>query len=153
MREIEYDKENIIDSETLNNADKNFVFTTTSKTGNGESMTIKHHKDDVNDFRIVLFGLKNLKDIEEAPPAYTDARVFDSPSDTNDEGQYKIYTYRYNKLLSNEAKYLYISVYSLDNADINYFSFTLNSAPSEPSSYSSGLSFGIISLIIILSLL
>ena len=145
MKAIEYDKELIIDSETLSNTDKHFIFNTESRNGNTESMTIKLHKNDINDFMISLFGLKSLEDIEKNPPSYTDMRLFDSPSDTNYDGEYEKYNYRYTQL-SSEAKYLYIVVKSMDNYELKYFSFTLNS-------FSSGLSFGIISLITILSLL
>ena len=145
MRAIEYDKELIIDSETLSNTDKHFIFNTESKNGNGESMTIKLHKDDVNDFMISLIGIKSLEDLTKNPPTYTDMRSFMSPTDSNDEGEYKKYNYRYTQLTS-ETKYLYIMAMSMDNYELKYFSFTLNS-------FSSGLSFGIISLITILSLL
>ena len=47
MKSIEYDKEVIIDSETLSNSESSFMFNTESKNGSGESMTIKLHKDDV----------------------------------------------------------------------------------------------------------
>ena len=86
MRAIEYDKELIIDSETLSNTDKHFIFNTESKNGNGESMTIKLHKDDVNDFMISLIGIKSLEDLTKNPPTYTDMRSFMSPTDSNDEG-------------------------------------------------------------------
>jgi len=145
MKAIEYDKELIIDSETLSNTDKYFIFNTESKNGNGESMTIKLHKDDVNDFMITLVGIKSLEDLTKNPPTYTDMRSFMSPTDSNDEGEYKKYNYRYTQIAS-ETKYLYIMAMSMDNYELKYFSFTLNS-------FSSGLSLGIISLITILSLL
>ena len=144
MKAIEYDKELIIDSETLSNTDKRFIFNTESKNGNGESMTIKLHKDDVNDFMITLVGIKSLEDVTKDPPTYTDSRVFMSPSDSNDDGEYKKYNYRYTQL-STETKYLYIMAMSKDNYELKYFSFTLNSGSPFPNSSSSRLSFGLIS--------
>ena len=82
MKAIEYDKELIIDSETLSNTDKYFIFNTESKNGNQESMTIKLHKDDVNDFMITLVGIKNLEDIQNISPSYENARLFRAPSET-----------------------------------------------------------------------
>lgn len=67
-RAIEYDEELIIDSETLSNTDKYFIFNTESKNGNQESITIKLLKDDINDFRIDLAGIKSLEDLTESPP-------------------------------------------------------------------------------------
>ena len=136
MRAIEYDKELIIDSETLSNTDKYFIFNTESKNGNQESMTIKLHKDDVNDFMISLIGIRSLEDLYKNPPTYTDMRAFIQPTDSNDDGVFKKYNYRYTQLAS-ETKYLYIMAMSKDNYELKYFSFTLNS-------FSSGLSFGII---------
>ena len=146
-REIEYDKEVIIDSETLRYTEKHFIFNTESKNGNGESMTIKLHKDDINDFIIALCGVKNLED-----EYYTDIRQFMSPTGAKDDGEYKIYKYSYTQI-AGEPKYLFISIMSMNNYELEYFSFTLNSASTFPSSYSSGLSLGIITLITILSLL
>ena len=82
MKSIEYDKEVIIDSETLSNSESSFMFNTESKNGSGESMTIKLHKDDVNDFMITLVGIKNLEDIQNISPSYENARLFRAPSET-----------------------------------------------------------------------
>ena len=145
MRSIEYDEELIIDSEILSNSDKYFMFNTESKNGNQESMTIKLHKDDINDFTINLAGIKSLEDIMNGNPSYTDMRAFMSPNETKDDGEYKIYKYPYTQL-SSETKILYIMVVSVGNYDLKYFSFTLNSGRE-------GLSGGIIALIFILSII
>ena len=103
-------------------------------------MTIKLHKDDVNDLMVILAGLKSLDDINKIDPSYENARLFMAPSETEDDGEYKIYKYKYAQLTS-EAKYLYIVITSDDNYELQYFSFTLNSG---------GLSGGVIALIVIL---
>ena len=89
-RAIEYDEELIIDSETLSNSRKYFLFNTESKNGNQESITIKLLKDDINDFKIDLAGIKSLEDLKESPPTYTDVRTFMSPYETKEDGEYKI---------------------------------------------------------------
>ena len=91
MKSIEYDKEVIIDSETLSNSESSFMFNTESKNGSGESMTIKLHKDDVNDFMVTLVGIKNLEDIQKISPSSENTRFFRAPSETKDDGEYKIY--------------------------------------------------------------
>ena len=140
MKSIEYDKEVIIDSETLSNSESRFMFNTESKNGSGESMTIKLHKDDVNDLMVILAGLKSLDDINKIDPSYENTRLFRAPSETEDDGEYKIYKYKYSQLTS-EAKYLYIVIKSDEHYELQYFSFTLNSG---------GLSGGVIALIVIL---
>ena len=140
MKSIEYDKEVIIDSETLSNSESSFMFNTESKNGSGESMTIKLHKDDVNDFMVTLVGIKNLEDIQKISPSSENTRLFRAPSETKDDGEYKIYEYKYAQLTS-ETKYLYIMIVSIDSYELQYFSFTLNSG---------GLSGGVIALIVIL---
>ena len=140
MKSIEYDKEVIIDSETLSNSESSFMFNTESKNGNKESMTIKLHKDDVNDFMVTLVGIKNLEDIQKISPSSENTRLFRAPSETKDDGEYKIYEYKYAQLTS-ETKYLYIMIVSIDSYELQYFSFTLNSG---------GLSGGVIALIVIL---
>ena len=105
-------------------------------------MTIKLHKDDVNDLGIILFGIINLSDISEVNP-YNFYKEFISPDKTKDDGDYKIYEYSYLQIPS-EIESLTIFINLIDNYKLKYFSFILNSAV---------LSDGIIALIVILSII
>lgn len=64
------------------------------------------------------------------------------PNETKDDGEYKIYKYSYTRITS-ETKNLYIVTMSIDNYELKYLPFTLNSASSLPNSSFSRLSFGI----------
>ena len=142
--EIEYNKEVIIDSDTLSGVSLSYTFETKYEKGDEESIIIKLHKDDINDLFINLYGhdIKRGNIINEQK--ITDTRLFKTPGETKEDGEYKIYNYTYTRL-SSKTNYLTIDISSYNNYELKYFSLTLYSTGSN--------SLGIIIILIVILVL
>lgn len=129
METIEYNKEFIMDGEDLSNTDKRFYFSVKEyKKGELEYFSLKIHKNDESDFLIQLVGLESLDDMYNQNK-YIELRGYMNPKYIEEDGDYKIYKYRFTRLDS-DTKSLFILVNSIDNCELKYFSFKLSTTNS-----------------------
>ena len=138
MKEIAYNKEYILDSETLSNYKGYFMFWFAIENNENAAINIKLHKDDTNDFMISLLGtIVNPSEMKDQSDAI-ETRVFMGPDSKTTDSDYIIYKYAYTKL-KDTCKYVLINAISKEDYIYRYMSIIV-SKDSNSNSGSSKLS-------------
>jgi len=130
FKEITYNKELILDSETLNNYESNFLLWFKNENLEDGVLKIKLHKDDINDLTINLVGIENPPQLPFNYSNITEYRYFTTFSNTTDSN-YITYKYNYIKF-QEKSKYIVLTALSMWS-DFKYFSVYVGKDPNSNS--------------------
>ena len=119
FKEITYNQELILDSETLNNYESNFLLWFKNENLEDGVVKIKLHKDDINDLLIFLVGTEDCPQQPFNNSNIIEYRFFISSSNTSDSN-YITYKYNYIKF-QEKSKYIVLSAASF-MSNFKYFS-------------------------------
>ena len=117
-KEISYNEEFEMDSDTLSNTETYFLFSLDSKNRDNEAVIIKLSKDEEPNFIIGLIGLKT-KTLIPTQSDMVDIRTFFAPDSNTTDSKYATYKYEYSKL-KDKVVYEYIQLHS--DYSYSYFS-------------------------------
>ena len=117
-KEISYNEEFEMDSDTLSNTETYFLFSLDSKNRDNEAVIIKLSKDEEPNFIIGLIGLKT-KTLIPTQSDMVDIRTFFAPDSNTTDSKYATYKYEYSKL-KDKVVYEYIQIHS--DYSYSYFS-------------------------------
>jgi len=117
-KELSYNEEFEMDSNTLSNTETYFLFYLDAKNRDNEAIIIKLYKDEEPNFMINLVGLKT-KSLIPSQSDMIDTRSFLAPESNTTDSKYSIYKYGYSKL-KDDVVFLYIQIFS--DYSYNYFS-------------------------------
>ena len=130
-KEISYNEEFEMDSDTLSNTNTYFLFYLDSKNRDNEAVIIKLNKDEEPKFMINLIGMKT-KSLVPSQSDMIDTRSLLAPDSNTTDSKYSTYKYGYSKL-KDEVVCLYVQIFS--DYSYNYFSICVgNSCGSSSSS-------------------
>ena len=119
FKEITYNQELILDSETLNNYESAFLLWFKNENLEDGIVKIKLHKDEINDLLIFLVGTEDCPQQPFNNSNIIEYRFFISSSNTTDSN-YITYKYNYIKF-QEKSKYIVLSAASF-MSNFKYFS-------------------------------
>ena len=130
FKEITYNQELILDSETLNNYESAFLLWFKNENLEDGIVKIKLHKDDINDLLIFLVGTEDRPQLPFNNSNIIEYRFFISSSNTTDSN-YITYKYNYIKF-QEKSKYIVLTALSMWS-DFKYFSVYVGKDPNSNS--------------------
>ena len=129
-KEISYNEEFEMDSDTLSNTETYFLFSLDSKNRDNEAVIIKLYKNEEPNFIIGLIGLKT-KTLIPTQSDMVEMRTFFAPDSNTTDSKYATYKYEYSKL-KDKVVYEYIQIHS--DYSYSYFSICVGDSCGNSSS-------------------
>lgn len=126
VRDIEFNKEYIYDSESISVKETYFYFYLTFENYKDGEIKIKLHKDDTNDITISAYGSTQYGGKITDSSQIKDSRTFNGPDTSTTDSDYTIYTYSYTKY-KETCKFFTVHLYSSKNYQLKYFSIIVTS--------------------------